>query len=275
MLNWTFIREVGPARWAIRYSALQFKKRILKRDSNLVLPTGKRLALPRQSRTSTEIYVTNANMDWGSEALFARFADPNRDFLDIGSHIGYYAVYLSPLVRRVYAFEPDPRNFPGLRRNSGASSNIEVVEAAVSSRNGLADFFGGGNSSIGSLDDHGGPATTVPITTVDAFLAARPGSDAALIKTDIEGHDLEALRGMERTVAASQPLILTECEMSPELDRLRSQWKYRIFAFLKEGKHYKPRLREFHLADRDRFGSKMLFLVPQVLHSAFDNLIAG
>ncbi len=111
---------------------------MLKRDSSLKLPTGLRIALPRYSGNATEIYVTNANIDWGAEAIFARFADPTRDLLDIGAHIGYYAVYLAPLVRRAYAFEPCRDNLQYLRENATRASNIEVVEMAVSSCDGEA-----------------------------------------------------------------------------------------------------------------------------------------
>lgn len=272
MLNFTFIREVGPAPWLIRYSILQFRKRILKKDTALRLPSGNTIILPRQSRTSTEIYVTNANMDWGSEALLANFADPARDFLDIGSHIGYYAAYLSPLVRRAYAFEPDQRNLPGLRANARPSPNIDIVEMAVSSTSGIANFFRGQNSSIGSLRDQGGSAVPVPVTTIDDFVANRPGIDVGLVKTDIEGHDLEALRGMQKTVADFQPLILTECEFSPELGRLCSQWNYRIFAFLRDIKSRKIHFSELP-ADLQKYTAKMLFLVPPALHAAFAGLV--
>lgn len=271
MINWTFIREVGPLRWSIRYSARQFQKRILKRDSTLVLPTGGTITLPRQSRNATEVYVTNANIDWGAEALFARFADPQRDFLDIGSHIGYYAAYLAPLVHRAYAFEPDPRNFAGLSVNAEMSRNVEIVQMAVSSTDGTARFFSGQNSAVGSLVDHGGPAIDVSATTIDSFVTSHPGINAALIKTDIEGHDLEALRGMQKTVADFQPLILTECEIGPGLIDLCSRWNYRIFAFLKDRASLKTVFREIRLADAE-YWSKMLFLVPARLQASFENV---
>jgi FkbM family methyltransferase len=272
MLNWTFIRQVGPVQWATRYSALQFRKRVLKQDSRLLLPTGVRMTLPRQSRTSTEIYVTNANMDWGAEAIFAQFADPHRDFLDIGAHIGYYAAYLSPCVRRAYAFEPDIRNLPGLRDNASLTPNIEVVEMAVSSSDGVANFFGGNGSSVGSLNNVGGPVRQVTVTSVDTFVANHAGINVGLIKTDVEGHDLEALHGMNATVASFQPLILTECEMSSELIDLCSQWNYKIFATHRNKKSEKQHFGECKLDDKEDYGMKMLFLTPRSLHSAFAGL---
>ncbi|HEX3435452.1 MAG TPA: hypothetical protein VHT24_01695 [Pseudacidobacterium sp.] len=104
MVNWVFIRQVGPVQWATRYSSLQFRKRILKKDSYLKLPTGLTLLLPRQSGFSTEAFVANANVDWGAESILLKFADRDQDFLDIGSHIGYYSAYLAPCTRRVYSF---------------------------------------------------------------------------------------------------------------------------------------------------------------------------
>ena len=91
MSNWNFVRQVGILPWALRYTKGQFYKRILRRDCQLRLPTGNLISLPRQSASATEVYVTNADVDWGAEALLARFADSKRDFLDIGSRIGYYA----------------------------------------------------------------------------------------------------------------------------------------------------------------------------------------
>lgn len=272
LVNWTFMREIGPMRGMIRYGILQFRKRVLRKDSRMRLPTGRSLILPRQSQTSTEIYVSNANVDWGSEALFARFADRERDFFDIGAHIGYYAVYLSPLVRRAYAFEPDPRNLPGLHQNASISPNIQVVETAVSSRDGFANFFGGSSSSIGSLNDQGGPSTKVPITTVDTFVAQHAAINVGLIKTDIEGHDLEALRGMEKTIARFQPLILTECDLSAELSQLCARWNYSVFAFIREQKSRKPHFIELRPTRSPHDSAKMLFLVPENLRSNFAHL---
>ncbi len=130
LINWQFIREVGPLRWVLRYSVRQFRKRVLRRDCTLRLPTGLTMVLPRQSTSATEVYLTRANTDWGSEAIFTSFAVSTRDFLDIGSHIGYYAAYLSPRVRHVYAFEPNPRILPD------SLPHLRVVTQHRSHRNG-------------------------------------------------------------------------------------------------------------------------------------------
>jgi FkbM family methyltransferase len=272
MVSWAFIRQVGALQWALRYSTLQFRKRILRRDSELRLPTGSKMILPRQSRTSTEIYVTNANMDWGSETILVRFADPKRDFLDIGSHIGYYAAYLAPRVRCAYAFEPDPRNLPALHENARLATNIRVIEMAVSSPDGAGNFFPGANSSIGSLESIRGAPIRVAVTTVDTFVAHHPAIDEGLIKTDIDAHDLEVLRGMEGGVAKFQPLILTECELSAELAELCSNWRYKLYSNVRNRQTQRTQFREIHGEEAGRHWSKMLFLVPEVLQPDFAKL---
>jgi FkbM family methyltransferase len=255
----------------LRYGTLQFRKRVLKRDSSLRLPTGIRMALPQYSGNATEIYVTNADTDWGAEAIFARFADPARDFLDIGSHIGYYAVYLAPLVRRVYAFEPSPRNLPYLYDNSKRAQNIEVVEMAVSSYDGEAEFFSGQGAAVGSLENVGGQVTKVPVITIDTFLENKSAIAPGLIKTDIEGHDIGALRGMHATVLKFQPLILTECTLTQELIQLCDTWNYSIFSSIRDRQTNRTSFRELS-ASNEACWYKMLFLVPQSRQPAFAGL---
>src|SRR5258707_8952215 len=99
-MNTAFIRQVGVAKWALRYGYLLTRKYILGADSHVHLPTGIRMTLQRYSQSATEVFVTNASIDWGAEELLAGFADRSRDFLDIGAHIGYYSLYLSQLIRR-------------------------------------------------------------------------------------------------------------------------------------------------------------------------------
>jgi FkbM family methyltransferase len=270
LINWQFIREVGPLRWVLRYSVRQFRKRVLRRDCTLRLPTGLTMVLPRQSTSATEVYLTRANTDWGSEAIFTSFAVSTRDFLDIGSHIGYYAAYLSPRVRHVYAFEPNPRILPDLYRTSALSPNIEVIEMAVSSTDGTETFFAGAGTAVGSLENVGGDPVTVPVTTIDTFVSRHPGIDVGLIKTDIEGHDLEALRGMVATVARFQPLVLTECDDLQGLRALCRDWNYNIFGATRHTRSRKPAFLDFTLSISDLHPHKMLFLVPESLLPAFE-----
>ncbi|MGH9586848.1 MAG: FkbM family methyltransferase [Acidobacteriaceae bacterium] len=222
------------------------------------------------------VFITNANIDWGSEALLARYADRERDFFDLGANIGYYAAYFSPLVRRSYAFEPDVRNYPGLRKNASLSPNIEIIEAAVSSRNGTAELFPGSRAAVSSLERIDGVRpVSVRVTTIDSFVAEHPGINPCLVKIDIEDHDIQALRGMEKTITEFQPLILTECELNSELWSLCGRWKYEIYGFVRDRKTLKTCFRHFPPAGGTEEWTNMLFLVPQALNLEFASLAAA
>jgi FkbM family methyltransferase len=264
-----FIRQVGVFRWLTRYSTRQFTKRVLKRDNRMRLPTGSSILLPRWSKSATSVYVTKAQIDWGSEELFVQFASHDGDFIDVGAHIGYYSMYVHPLVRKVYAFEPDPRNLPDLKVNAASVSNIEVVAEAVSSRSDTARFYIGGDSTLSTLQATAGETIEVRTTSIDDFVAGRPGINPTLLKIDAEGHDFEVLLGMKGTVAAYQPILLIECN-SDELFGLCAEWQYSIFAFTCDRVSFKMTFRQLQSPEDFRnHWTHMLFLTPRHLLATF------
>ena len=120
-INTVFIRDVGPLRWAWRTARRQFYKRILCRDHRMQLPTGQWMTLPIVDHFASEAFITNADVDWGSEQLLFSLLGGKGAFLDIGAHIGYYSLYMLPRVEAVYAFEPDPRVRALLEKTSARS----------------------------------------------------------------------------------------------------------------------------------------------------------
>lgn len=247
-MNRDFIQEVGVGRWVWRTAIRQFTKRVLRSDLHMRLPTGKRIFLPITSQAATETFVTNASQDWGAEALFARFAERDADAIDAGAHIGYYSLYLSPLVRRTFAFEPDPRNFHALLINAQTGGNIEHFAEAVSDHVGTARFDFRASSSSNAISEDG--AAEVAVTTIDQFVAARPGARIRLIKTDVEGHDLATLHGARATIRSDQPLIVSEIGPD-EVAAFSREIEYEVWTKLKHGR------------------AKMTFLVPRRLAREF------
>ncbi len=52
-------------------------------------------------------------------------------WLDVGAHIGTFAVTVAPRVKKVFAFEACPETFEVLKRNTAGFANIECIHAAV------------------------------------------------------------------------------------------------------------------------------------------------
>ena len=149
--------------------------------------------------------------------------------LDVGAHHGYYPLMCSRAVGpsgKVVAFEPDPSHHEVLRRNveMNGLANVKVVQAAVGSRVGTVRFD---QNRVRASSR----AREVPMTTLDDVVAAHGLPRVDTIKIDVEGHELEVLKGAKR-VLAMHPRILVE--VHPQLLGELGQSAAEVLAYLKD-----------------------------------------
>jgi FkbM family methyltransferase len=137
-------------------------------------------------------------------------------FYDIGANAGFFSLLASKYVGprgRVYAFEPLPDNINAISANFRINSieTCELVEAAVTNRNGTIEFYKGADSSMASIfnnKDKTGSFSVSAITLDDFVQDHRPPN---MIKMDIEGAELLALQGGEKLLTQSErPRLLIE-----------------------------------------------------------------
>jgi FkbM family methyltransferase len=280
--RWSYITHVGIGRFFWRTLIRQFAKRVLRCDLNMRLPTGPVLNLPRASQAASEIFVTGADVDWGSEGVFLRYLDRQGCVLDVGANIGYYTLLCAPLVRAVYAFEPDARNWPALERNAARAANVTIVREAVHRLPGEMALDVSGDPAVSRLvaADAGSATRRTPVTTIDLFVEGNETGPVTAIKIDVEGEDLAVLQGAEATLAGHAPLVLTEFTRDPgaandfgALFDLLDRRGYAAHAFVPSNvsRGLKTSYRLIRL-DRETiaaFPFKMLFLVPPRLAAAF------
>lgn len=260
-MNSNFLREVGLRNWLWRQFLRQFHKRVLGRPHVLRLPTGNGIRLPACSAFASEVFITHANVDWGSEALFFRMLAGRGAFLDVGANIGYYSLYMEPAVDHVFAFEPDSRARSHLMANVADSPKISVISCAVGRETGTADFVQSPCSEISHLAGEGEHGVEMPMVSLDDFVAERRVRVAG-IKTDIEGRDLDALLGAQMVLQRERPVVLTELQPSPELADLARGVDYAIFAYAREPVGRTVRFVRVDALEARGLVFKMLFLVP-------------
>jgi FkbM family methyltransferase len=129
--------------------------------------------------------------------------------LDVGAHVGYYTLLASVLVGpkgRVCAFEPNPENHEFLSRHVllNGLTNVMVENAAVSNSNGTASFDFGTGSGTGRLAEHG--VLDVRTVRLDEFCRERK-VEPGFLKIDVEGAELEVLRGADEIIRSHHPVI--------------------------------------------------------------------
>ena len=154
--------------------------------------------------------------------------------IDIGANIGNHSLYFSNLFKKVISFEPNPRVYKLLALNAELVSNIECHEVALSDKNGVANIsFNSTNMGGGSLSGGRGGSTEVITSRLDDFEIE---GNISVIKIDVEGHELNVLRGASETIQKNLPLILFEQHIedfvggqSPVIELLKS-YGYKKFA---------------------------------------------
>ena len=139
-------------------------------------------------------------------------SDDRGTVVQAGGHVGLWPSVLSHWFKKVYTFEPDPENYQCLLQNTRhhiEDGSIVAYNSGVSSSVGWVNLVHspvntGGHYIGGSEDQEDALMTTT--LTIDSLSF----TDCTAIFLDIEGHELEALRGAEQTIEAYSPLLMLE-----------------------------------------------------------------
>lgn len=166
----------------------------------------------------------------GMSAFLRRSVDVNDGdlLIDIGANIGWYSMLFDRLCRgsdaRVLSFEPDPLNHAMLTQNIAMNdaTHVRTFQLGLSDNDAGAALHRFSDSNLGRhsllpINDHGSvdvaTARLDDILSMPEFAGRRP----RLIKIDIEGFELVALRGAPDTLQHCPLVIL---EYSPSYMRL-------------------------------------------------------
>lgn len=160
---------------------------------------------------------------------------PGETAIDIGANFGLYAYHLSRAVGasgKVWSFEPIPftaRTFKIIQRALGFGGNVELVAKGCGEKAGNLAFtvpvmktgaISAGLVHMGRNDDRPGKEkyaqfetreVVCDVVALDDFLSAESnGGAVSLIKCDIEGADLFAMRGARKTLEKHHPTVIIE-----------------------------------------------------------------
>ncbi|MEK6206429.1 MAG: FkbM family methyltransferase [Chloroflexota bacterium] len=160
---------------------------------------------------------------------------PGDRVVDGGAHIGYLTLLASRCVGpsgEVHAFEPVPRTFAALEENVrlNGAANVRLNRVALAARAGEIELEvpidpdGEGLLAWGATSVHLGRGSIerAPAQTLDEYARAHRLERIALLKLDLEGAELEALRGMDELLRGSRIAYIV-CELNTFLADAQGQ----------------------------------------------------
>ena len=139
--------------------------------------------------------------------------------IDIGAHVGLWSRYLVDHFKTVIAFEPVPAHIECFKANlakelrADPDSRVILYQHALGSEHGHITIEttpdNSGNAHVSAPGSKpNGHGVQVPLYKLDEHILA--GHSVSFIKIDVEGFELEVLKGGEQTIKREKPVMVIE-----------------------------------------------------------------
>ena len=135
--------------------------------------------------------------------------------LDIGANIGNHAASFSKYFGKIFAFEINEVVFHILQSNT-VGTNIIPVHVGLSDQAGEVSFaenfeiMGASRIEVGSSD----AAQQMKVVPLDTFARENALTDVSFVKIDVEGHELQVLKGGAAFFQEQQPVLAFEAHFA-------------------------------------------------------------
>jgi FkbM family methyltransferase len=150
------------------------------------------------------------------ELLFRDSVAVDYIFIDCGANFGYWSVLVSSAPygsHKAIAIEPSSQNFAKLKNNSEINGNrFEAIKCAIGASKGTARLSGTKHEAFSIAGETGSGGEDVPVMALDDLLAEGKisANGKYLIKLDVEGVEIEAIKGGARLLQGDIILLCEE-----------------------------------------------------------------
>jgi FkbM family methyltransferase len=134
-------------------------------------------------------------------------------FVEIGAHNGLMSIFAAHNgASRVFSFEPSPTMFQTLKDNIALSGIKNVVPfcIALGDRKQRVAMKADDQNSGATRITRKGAITNIPMDTLDEVCRKEKVGTIDLILLDVEGYEVQALLGAEKTIATHRPDLIVE-----------------------------------------------------------------
>jgi len=150
------------------------------------------------------------------ELLFRDSVGVDYTLLDCGANFGYWSVLVSSAPygsHKAIAIEPSSQNFAKLKNNAEINRNrFEVMKCAIGAARGTARLSGTKHEAFSIAGGAGSGGEEVPVIALDNLLddGRISAQGKYLIKLDVEGVEVEAIKGGTRLLQGDSVLLCEE-----------------------------------------------------------------
>ena len=137
--------------------------------------------------------------------------------IDVGANIGNHTLGLRSHFSTIHAFEPNPRTYRLLVANTATFDNITCHQLAVSNKSRSVSFVSDpvntGRSHVSDKDFSSrerNETSPIEVKAVALDETELKGKAIGFLKIDVEGHELEVLRGAEAILRQQRPMVMIE-----------------------------------------------------------------
>ena len=156
------------------------------------------------------------------ELLFRHSSDIDYTLLDCGANYGYWSVLVSSRpfgAHKAIAIEPSSDNFAKLANNARVNGNrFEALKCAIGAAKGTAHLSGTKHEAFSIANGVDGGGEQVPVMALDDLLEdGKIAPDGKyLIKLDVEGVEIDAIKGGSKLLAGDSVIMCEEHGNDPD-----------------------------------------------------------
>lgn len=146
------------------------------------------------------------------------YLDKDKIAIDVGGNVGHIAYFLAQHSKTVHTFEAVPIVYEKLLAIKKKAANVEVHNFAVSNFNGKAKFYvdhlrlsNSGLSDLSAVETSFKKKTKFKAVKAKVITLDSMGfENVSLVKIDVEGTELDVLKGAEKLIAEQAPAFVIE-----------------------------------------------------------------
>ncbi|MGE5490048.1 MAG: FkbM family methyltransferase [Actinomycetota bacterium] len=239
------------------FRLIQHYAHAAERRASLVCELGRAARLGKTLPARITGRVLRQPHAYEDKILLLRLLDPSAEnlLIDVGGNTGYWCESFLEFFpkSRVVAFEPLEPEFEAYRRRFKNASGITVHNVGLSDRSEVAPMHVADNSAHSSLHRHvngvsvplaeSGGGRDVRLETLDSFRLGSLPAARKLLKIDVQGHELNVLRGATETLPHID-VALVECSFLPQYEGVVPSFA-QVTALLREFDIYPVMFRDY------------------------------